>query len=61
MPLHDPLSEREVDILRLLADGMSNWEITQELVISLETVKWYNKQIYSKLGVHSRGQAVANG
>jgi predicted ATPase/DNA-binding CsgD family transcriptional regulator len=61
LPVLDPLSEREVVILRLLADGMSNREIAQKLVLSLETVKWYNKQIYSKLDVHSRGQAVAEG
>lgn len=61
MPLLDPLSDVEVNILRLLGDGISNREITQELVLSLETVKWYNKQIYRRLGVHSRGQAVVNG
>jgi len=57
-PLFDPLTEREIEILRLIAEGFTNREIAQELVITLETVKWYNKQIYSKLGVHSRTQAV---
>jgi non-specific serine/threonine protein kinase len=57
----DPLTERELEILRLIADGLSNREIAQELVITLETVKWYNKQIYSKLGVSSRTQAAAQG
>lgn len=56
----DPLSEREVEILRLIEDGYTNREIAQRLVLSLETVKWYNKQIYSKLGVHNRTQAVAS-
>ena len=55
----DPLSGREVEVLVLLAEGFSNREIAQKLYISLETVKWYNKQIYSKLDVHSRTQAVA--
>jgi non-specific serine/threonine protein kinase len=55
----DPLTDRELEILRLLADGLSNREIAQKLVITYGTVKWYNKQIYSKLGVHSRGEAVA--
>jgi predicted ATPase/DNA-binding CsgD family transcriptional regulator len=53
------LTERETEILRLIADGLSNREIAQELVLSLGTVKWYARQIYNKLGVHSRTQAVA--
>jgi predicted ATPase/DNA-binding CsgD family transcriptional regulator len=57
--LLEPLTKREVEILHLLAEGCSNREIAQKLVISLETVKWYNKQIYSKLDAHSREQAVA--
>ena len=55
----DPLSDREVEILALLAEGFSNREIAEKLYISSETVKWYNKQLYSKLGVLSRSQAVA--
>ena len=57
--LLETLTEREVEILHLLAEGLSNREIAQRLVIAPETVKWYNKQIYSKLNVHSREQAVA--
>lgn len=57
--LPEPLTEREQEILRLLAEGLSNREIAQKLVIAPETVKWYNKQIYNKLDVHSREQAVA--
>jgi class 3 adenylate cyclase len=45
--------------LALLAEGLTNREIAEKLFISSETVKWYNKQLYSKLGVHSRSQAVA--
>jgi non-specific serine/threonine protein kinase len=55
----DPLTEREFEILRLIEEGCTNREIAQKLVLSLETIKWYNKQIYSKLGVHNRTQAVA--
>ena len=57
--LLEPLSERELEILRLIEAGCTNREIAQKLVLSLETIKWYNKQIYSKLGVHNRTQAVA--
>jgi len=59
LPLVEPLTERELDVLRLIARGLSNREIASELVLTLGTVKWYNRQVYSKLGVHSRTQAVA--
>jgi predicted ATPase/class 3 adenylate cyclase len=55
----NPLSDRELEVLALLAEGLSNREIADRLYISSETVKWYNKQLYGKLGVHSRTQAVA--
>jgi predicted ATPase/DNA-binding CsgD family transcriptional regulator len=58
-PVIAALTEREMEILRLVADGLSNREIAQDLVITLGTVKWYARQIYNKLGVHSRTQAVA--
>jgi LuxR family maltose regulon positive regulatory protein len=54
----DHLSERELEILRLIEQGCTNREIAQRLVLSFETIKWYNKQIYSKLGVNNRIQAV---
>ena len=57
----DPLTERELQILRRLAQGMSNREIAKELFVTEGTVKWYNKQIFRKLGVHSRAKAVAQG
>jgi predicted ATPase/DNA-binding CsgD family transcriptional regulator len=56
LPL-EPLTEREAGILRLMAEGLSNPEIAAQLVLSSETVRWYTKQIYSKLGVHNRTQA----
>jgi LuxR family maltose regulon positive regulatory protein len=56
--LPEPLSKREQEVLQLLADGVSNQEIAQELVIAIDTVKRHVSHIYSKLGVHNRVQAV---
>jgi predicted ATPase/DNA-binding NarL/FixJ family response regulator len=58
---HNGLTERELDILRLLHAGRSNREIANELYFALGTVKWYLNQIYSKLQVTSRTQAIAKG
>jgi predicted ATPase/DNA-binding CsgD family transcriptional regulator len=55
----ESLSKRAVEILRLVADGMSDREIAERLVLTINTVKWYNRQIYSILGVGSRTQAIA--
>jgi predicted ATPase/DNA-binding CsgD family transcriptional regulator len=57
--LVETLSEREFEILRLIAEGLSNREIAERLVLSPETIKWYNRQIYGKLGVDSRTKALA--
>jgi LuxR family maltose regulon positive regulatory protein len=57
--LLDPLSEREIEILHLIAGGMSNKELAQELIVTVGTVKWHLNNIYGKLGVKSRTQAVA--
>jgi LuxR family maltose regulon positive regulatory protein len=58
-PLVEPLSDRELEVLQLLAEGLSNPEIGQRLFISLPTVKSHTRNIYGKLDVHSRKQAVA--
>lgn len=53
------LTRREREILSLLAQDLSNGEIADRLVVSPGTVKWYVKEIYAKLGVHSRDEAIA--
>lgn len=57
--LVEPLSQRELQVLQLIEQGLSNRAIAQQLVISLPTVKSHTGNIYSKLGVNSRTQAVA--
>ena len=56
-PLVEPLSERELDILRLLSQGASNKEIADDLVITVGTVKNHVTSILAKLGVRDRTQA----
>jgi LuxR family maltose regulon positive regulatory protein len=57
--LVEPLSERELEVLRLISEGLSNPEIAQRLFLALNTVKVHTRNIYGKLDVHSRTQAVA--
>ncbi len=57
-PLHDMLTEREKEVLLLMADGRSNQEIADELFISLKTVKVHVSNILGKLEVQDRTQAV---
>ncbi len=54
---YEPLTRRERDILALLAQDLSDREMADRLVVSLNTVKWYNRQIYGKLGVTNRREA----
>ena len=58
-PLVEPLSERELEVLQLIVAGMSNREIAEKLVIGEGTVKTHINNIYSKLDVQSRTQAIA--
>jgi LuxR family maltose regulon positive regulatory protein len=60
-PLVEPLSERELEVLRLLASGLSNPEIAGELVVAVSTVRSHCKSIYGKLEVHKRWDAVKRG
>jgi LuxR family maltose regulon positive regulatory protein len=55
----EPLSEREIEVVRLLAQALPNKKIARALGLSPETVKWHLSHIYSKLGVNSRDEAVA--
>ena len=57
--LVDPLTERELEVLRLLAAGHSNAGMAAQLFVERSTVKTHLIHVYSKLGVHSRTQAVA--
>jgi len=57
--LLDPLSERELEVLHLIAIGDSNYEIAEQLVVAVSTVKRHVSNIFSKLAVTSRTQAVA--
>jgi LuxR family maltose regulon positive regulatory protein len=56
--LVDPLSARELDVLRLLRSDLDGPAIARELVVSLHTVRSHTKSIYGKLGVNSRRAAV---
>jgi LuxR family maltose regulon positive regulatory protein len=56
-PCVEPLSEREIEVLRLLAARLSSQEIANELAISVHTARTHAKNIYGKLGVHNRNQA----
>ncbi|WP_371229026.1 LuxR C-terminal-related transcriptional regulator [Roseovarius sp. 2305UL8-3] len=56
--LIEPLTEREHEIARLLANGMTNSQISKALAVSVDTVKWHLKNLFQKLGVSNRTQAV---
>jgi LuxR family maltose regulon positive regulatory protein len=57
--LIEPLSEREREVLALIAEGLTNHEIAQKLHLALSTIKVHTYNMYGKLDVHSRTQAVA--
>ena len=60
-PLVEPLTARELDVLRLMARGTTNAGIAAELVVSLATAKWHVGNVLGKLGVTSRTQALVRG
>jgi LuxR family maltose regulon positive regulatory protein len=57
----DPITERELEVLKLLDSNLSNREIAARLFISLATVKTHAKHLYRKLGVRARHQAIVRG
>jgi LuxR family maltose regulon positive regulatory protein len=57
--LVEPLSERELEVLALIAQGLTNREIASRLFLSLNTVKAHTRNIYGKLGVNNRTQAAS--
>ena len=56
--LAEPLSQRELDVLRLIAEGLSNQEICERLFLALDTVKGHNRRIFNKLQVQRRTEAI---
>ena len=54
----EPLSDRELDVLRLLRSDLSGPDIARELIVSLNTLRTHTKRIYTKLGVNTRREAV---
>lgn len=58
-PLVEPLSQRELEVLQLIAQGLSNHEISERLFLALDTVKGHNRRIFDKLQVQRRTGAVA--
>jgi LuxR family maltose regulon positive regulatory protein len=60
-PLLEPLSERELEVLQLIAQGLSNREISEQLFLAIDTVKGHNRRIFGKLAVQRRTEAVGRG
>jgi LuxR family maltose regulon positive regulatory protein len=56
--LTEPLSERELEVLQLIAAGLSNDEIANRLFVGVSTIKKHINHIYGKIGVTSRAQAI---
>ncbi len=57
-PLTNNLSKREIEVLELISQGLSNREICEELFLAIDTVKGHNRRIYGKLGVNNRTSAI---
>ena len=58
-PLIEPLSERELEVLQLIAQGLSNHAIADRLFLAVSTIKGHNQRLFGKLGVQRRTEAVA--
>jgi LuxR family maltose regulon positive regulatory protein len=58
-PLIEPLSKRELEVLQLITEGLSNQEISERLFLALSSVKGHNRNIFDKLQVQRRTEAVA--
>jgi predicted ATPase/DNA-binding CsgD family transcriptional regulator len=58
LPLAQPLTPREQEILNCIGDGLTNRQMAERLTLAVGTVKWYVRQVYNKLGVSSRAEAV---
>jgi LuxR family maltose regulon positive regulatory protein len=56
--LVEPLSEREIEVLRLMAEGYKYQEIAEKLVVSINTIRHHTRNVYSKLDVNNRTQAI---
>jgi len=56
--LVEPLSEREIEVLRLIAEGCKYKEIAERLVVSINTVRHHTRNLYGKLEVNNRTQAI---
>jgi LuxR family maltose regulon positive regulatory protein len=61
LQLNDPLTDRELHVLRLLSTKLSAREIADELAVTVHTVRMHTKNIYSKLDAHSRIEAIERG
>lgn len=59
-PLLEPLSRRELEVLQLLAQGLSNQEMSERLCLALDTVKGHNRKIFGKLQAQRRTEAIAH-
>jgi DNA-binding CsgD family transcriptional regulator len=57
----EPLTDRERQVLRLLAAGLSSNQVAEELIISVSTVRSYMKSLYQKLDAHNREEAIEKG
>ena len=56
---YSPLTPREQEVLTCICSGQTNRQIAEQLTLTVSTVKWYVRQIYNKLGVETRVEAIA--